>query len=105
MTRQVRLRDVAERASVSVPTASRILKGPPDRDLFRPEVARAVEAAAEALGYRRNYHALALTSGRSMAIGLALWKPAKQRASHEGVIHGFWSALVAGIEKVKKVFA
>jgi len=65
----VTMRDVAERASVSIKTVSNVLN---DHPHVRPEVRRRVLAAVGELGYRMNHSARALRSGRSGAISLVV---------------------------------
>ncbi|GMU77322.1 MAG: LacI family transcriptional regulator [Acidimicrobiia bacterium] len=60
-----RLVDVAERAGVTVSTASRALSRP---DMVRPATRARVEAAARALQYEPNRMARSLITGRSTAI-------------------------------------
>lgn len=65
----VTLDDVAARAGVSRMTVSNALRG---KAIVRPETARRVREAAEALGYRPNIAARQLSSGRTHIIGLAM---------------------------------
>ncbi len=60
------LREVADRAGVSVSTASRALSGRPHVSDARRE---SVEAAARALGYRPNATARSLRTQRSLTVG------------------------------------
>jgi LacI family transcriptional regulator len=64
----VRLQDVAERAGVSIATASRILGDPTYGG--RAGLRERVSAAAEELGYRPNPHARALATATSSTVGL-----------------------------------
>jgi len=59
--------DVAAAAKVSASTASRAFNHP---HLLREETVTRVKAAADALGFRHNQHAKALSTGRSSALGL-----------------------------------
>jgi LacI family fructose operon transcriptional repressor len=61
------IKDVAERAGVSVATVSRALSGQPH---VRPEVQRRVQEAAEALGYVPDRSARSLRLQRSHIVGL-----------------------------------
>jgi LacI family transcriptional regulator len=63
----VTIRDVAERAGVSVATASRVLTG--SRNVS-PVLAERVNTAARALGYRHNAVASALRRGRTNTVGM-----------------------------------
>lgn len=63
----VTIRDVAEEASVSVSTASRILSNS-SKEKFAEETRQKVLLASEKLGYRPNFAARALVSGRTRII-------------------------------------
>jgi LacI family transcriptional regulator len=65
----VSIRDVAQRAGVSVSTASRALNDKPD---VNKDVRRRVLAAAEELSYAANVHARVLGGGRSRTLGLII---------------------------------
>lgn len=67
--RPVTLRDVADRAGVHPSTASRILSGARRGD---PEVARRVQQAAGALGYRTNRIARALRQQSTTTVGMVV---------------------------------
>src|SRR5699024_4473910 len=64
----VKLKDVAQRAGVSVPTASRVLSGS-DYPVL-PELRRRVEVAAEELDYVPNVQAQGLLRGTTGMIGV-----------------------------------
>ncbi|TQM02913.1 LacI family DNA-binding transcriptional regulator [Pseudonocardia kunmingensis] len=64
----VNLRDVARRAGVSVPTASRVLSG--SDYTVRAELRTRVEEAARELHYVPNAHARALLHGSSATVGV-----------------------------------
>lgn len=64
------LADVAAKAGVSKSTASRVLNGLAVEFRISKPTVSLVEAAAKALGYRPNYAAKALTSGRTRCIGM-----------------------------------
>ncbi|NGO80485.1 LacI family transcriptional regulator [Streptomyces sp. YC504] len=63
----VRLADVAQRAGVSLATASRALAG---RDGVREEVAERVRSVSRELGYVANPHARTLAGGATSTVGL-----------------------------------
>jgi LacI family transcriptional regulator len=63
------IRDVAERAGVSVGTVSNVLNSPAK---VSPKSLERVQAAIEELGYVRNDAARQLRAGRSMTIGLVV---------------------------------
>ncbi|MFP3715201.1 LacI family DNA-binding transcriptional regulator [Puerhibacterium sp. TATVAM-FAB25] len=65
----VTMRDVADRAGVSVKTVSNVVNGYPH---IRPETRGRVEDAITALGYQVNLSARSLRQGRTGMIGLAL---------------------------------
>lgn len=64
----VTIKQIAQRAQLSVPTVSRILNN--DSELFRPETREKVWSAAHELGYRPNSYRMALRTKRFGAIGL-----------------------------------
>jgi LacI family transcriptional regulator len=68
------LRQVAAEASVSQATASRVLTGN-GAELFAPETRRRIEEAAHRLGYRPNFTARALATGRSGLVTLWSYPP------------------------------
>lgn len=63
------MRDVAERAGVSIATVSRVLSG--SRPV-RPDIAERVREASEALGYRRNLLASSLRRQRTGTVGVVV---------------------------------
>lgn len=68
--RRATMTDVARQAGVSLKTVSRVVNGVASVD---PEMARRVQEAAQALGYRPNFAASVLRSGSSTAtIGLLI---------------------------------
>ncbi len=67
--RSVRIKDVAQRAQVSVATVSRVLNGDPKVD---PELGRRVRAAVDALGYRPNRLARNLRRQHMEALGIVV---------------------------------
>ena len=71
MRAAARLIDVAERAGVSLATASRVLNSGKPAGV-RPGMRERVLAAAEELGYEPNQHAQALAGSASMTIGLVV---------------------------------
>lgn len=87
----VTIRDIAKHINVSHSTVSRVLN---DKEgvTITPETRTRVLAAAEELGYRRNYHARALQTGLTNALGVS---------AHGSVIEAdwqdFWGRLVTGI--------
>lgn len=66
---QITIRDVARAAGVHVSTVSRALN-PLRKGLISADVLRAVEEAAQRLGYRPNRAAAALRTGRTHTIGV-----------------------------------
>ncbi|MDU0347833.1 LacI family DNA-binding transcriptional regulator [Actinomyces sp. MRS3W] len=67
--RSPRLRDVADRAGVSLGTASNVLNHP---ERVSPAAIERVRAAIDELGFVRNANASTLASGRSGALGLVV---------------------------------
>ncbi|MEM1684379.1 MAG: LacI family DNA-binding transcriptional regulator [Nanopusillaceae archaeon] len=89
--KRVTLRDVAERAGVSINTASRALA---NKSEISPETKRKVLAAAHALGYRPNRIARALRSQKTRTIGVIVGD----------IANPYFSALVRGAEKVSRSY-
>jgi DNA-binding LacI/PurR family transcriptional regulator len=89
----VRLSDVAEQAQVSVATVSKIVNRANGWDLYSEDCIKRVLAAAEELGYRPNYHARSLQTGRANALGLVTISPEGNSGWNE-----FWSPVVAGAD-------
>lgn len=87
--RRVTIKDVAERAGVSQPTASLVLSGHPTARVAAATRARVLDAA-QALGYSPNVVAQALARGRSWAIGVLV----------PDLRNPFVADVVAGAEKV-----
>jgi DNA-binding LacI/PurR family transcriptional regulator len=69
MRRKVGIRDVAEKAGVSITTVSHALNG---KGRINPDTRRRVQEVAERLGYRPNALARNLAGGRTGLIGLAV---------------------------------
>jgi LacI family transcriptional regulator len=67
LSRPTRLIDVAERAGVSIATASRSLAGAPG---VSPSLAEQVRRVADAMGYVANAHARSLAGGHETSVGL-----------------------------------
>jgi LacI family transcriptional regulator len=87
-----KIRDVAERAGVSVGTVSNVLN---HRDKVSPDAVRRVREAIEELGYVRNDAARQLRVGRSSTIGLVVldvrnpfFTDLARGAEHEAARHG-----------------
>ena len=66
------MKDVAQRAGVSLMTVSRVLN---NTATVKPDTRKRVEAAVEALRYRPNLGARRLAGGRSMFVGLLYHNP------------------------------
>ncbi|HET6672368.1 MAG TPA: substrate-binding domain-containing protein [Agromyces sp.] len=79
--------DVARAAGVSTQTVSRVVSG---QSNVRPETARRVMAAVDAVGYRLHAAAASLASGRSRTIGVIFVSTARYSTS----------AILLGIEAV-----
>lgn len=78
--------DVARAAGVSTQTVSRVLSGHPN---VRPDTARRVHAAVDALGYRIHAAAASLASGRTRILGMIVVSTDRYSSA----------ALGAGVEK------
>lgn len=89
--KRVTLRDVAEKAGVSVNTASRALTNKLE---ISPETKRKVLTAAQELGYRPNRIARALRSKKTHTIGVIVGD----------IVNPYFSALVRGVEKVTRAY-
>lgn len=61
------IKDIADRASVSISTVSRVLN---DKSIVRQDTRQAVLKAAESLGYEANVFARGLAGGKSMTVGV-----------------------------------
>lgn len=86
------LKDVAELAGVSVPAVSLVLNGRGHELKLSEDAIHRVRAAAKKLGYRANYHARSLRTGRTLTLGvLAL-------ASESFLTNRFWSIVAAGVD-------
>ena len=70
--RSATLKEVAERAGVSLMTVSRVLN---NRDIVKQDTITKVEAAVEALNYRPNILARSLAGGNSLVIGIVYHNP------------------------------
>lgn len=87
------LRDVAQKAGVSICTASRVLGGRAIEGRISPSCARRVLKAAEELGYKPNYHARSLRRGRAHTLGLLLERPRGAEDAFK-----FWGQMIAGVD-------
>jgi LacI family transcriptional regulator len=86
--RRVTLQDVADRAAVSLTTASRVVNGGP-RPVGRALAERVHKAVAD-LGYTANLQARAVATGRSTMIGVAL----------RDISDPYFSSIAAGLIEV-----
>ena len=78
---------VARLANVSHQTVSRVINNP---DSVRPEIRQRVRDAMETLGYRRNYAARTLVTGRSATLGVL---------SYDATLYGPAAATLFGTEQ------
>ncbi len=83
------IKDVAERAGLSVATVSRALSG---KDNVSPTSRERARAAAAELGFVLSYHASSLASGRTHNVGLVV--PSVHRWFFSAVIEGASAALL-----------
>jgi len=91
--RAVTLKMVATDAGVSVPTVCHVLRGRARMMRISVQSEQRIQEAARRLGYIGNYHAQALVTRATRAIGLTT---SQGRSAFLGSIR--WSQLVAGIE-------
>ncbi|MBI1319104.1 MAG: substrate-binding domain-containing protein [Candidatus Hydrogenedens sp.] len=80
------LRDVAEKASVNVSTASIILGGGERAQAYSPKTRERVELAARELGYAANFFAKALRQSRTRLIGAVVFS--EQSPYYGRPLHG-----------------
>ena len=83
------IRDVAQAAGVSYQTVSRVINGHPN---VREETRKRVEAAIEALGFRRNATAFALASGVNRSVTVL---------TSNTVLYGY-AATLQGLEEASR---
>lgn len=70
--RRPTLKTLARQLDLSVTTVSRALKDGPE---VRPETIARVKAAAAAIGYRPDPHAVSLRTGRTGVVAILFWEP------------------------------
>lgn len=87
MKKQVTIKDIAEKLSISISTVSRALKDHPDISV---KTRQAVKELAKLLGYKPNLIALNLKHSKTNTIGLIVPE----------VEHHFFSKIINGIEEV-----
>jgi len=87
------LRDVADLAGVSPTTASMALSGRTGSAHISAASIKRVQLAAKRLGYRGNYHARTLSSGRSYTLGLAVGSGPVSVLQHD-----FFNHICGGVE-------
>ena len=63
------LKAIADKANVSVSLVSKVLNGRLGNSRVKPRTVASIHAAANKLGYRKNYAAAALVAGRQNVIG------------------------------------
>jgi len=90
----VSLQDVARRAGVSVSTASRVLNTRLKLHLFSEKSIERVRRAAKELGYRANYNAQVLSSGKTSVLGVT----AGIRPGANLFELGYFASLMRGVE-------
>jgi len=92
----VTLRDVAEKAGLSLPTVSQILNPTSKRaELFAPATRKKVVETANAMGYRPNLAARSMVSGRFGAVTLVLSQQENNSIMPPGLLAGIDHALNA----------
>jgi DNA-binding LacI/PurR family transcriptional regulator len=90
----VTLKQIAARAGCSVTAVSKTLNGARGTASVGEATRQRVLAIAEELGYRPNYLARALQSGRTHTLGLVVASPRAGSLQHES-----WSPLLAGVQQ------
>jgi DNA-binding LacI/PurR family transcriptional regulator len=88
---------VADHAGVSKSAAAAVLSGRAVERRLSAACIDKVHAAAKALGYRGNYHAKTLSTGRSSTIGLTVGASDTVILTHE-----YWAAIAGGIESAAR---
>ena len=86
----VTIRDIAKRLNLSHSTVSRIINNR-DSSFISTETRARVRQTAEELGYRPNYHARSLQTGKACVLGLVLEKPEPNSEDR------FWQSMLNGI--------
>jgi len=87
MTKKITIKDIAERAGVSVATVSRVLN---HKDGVSEEVAEKVMKIAKEMNYSFNFNARILRSGNSKIIGIII----------PDIANSFFSKVLYGIQSV-----
>jgi len=87
------LREIATQAGVSICTVSKIINRAPGWQAYSAGCIARVQRVAAQLGYRRNYLAAALQTGRSDALGMVV-PQLVARDMH----NGFVTSLISGVE-------
>ncbi|MBE3120055.1 MAG: LacI family DNA-binding transcriptional regulator [Candidatus Atribacteria bacterium] len=95
----VTLRDVAERASVSTATVSRVLRGSQTRVPISEETRRRVLQASEELDYQPNAAARSLVSRCAGTIALLI-PPRSQRLGYKFFFHLKLPEFLSGVEEI-----
>lgn len=94
----VRLVDVAREAGVSISTASVVLNPSPNAPAVSPNRAARVREAAKQLGYRANYHARTMRTGRAMSIGFVVDTGPTGNLPDRRLGLSFFSTMLGGVE-------
>lgn len=87
----VSIKDIAERAKVSIGTVDRVLH---NRGRVSDETKARVKRIVQKAGYRPNIHARNLSLGRSFRFGIVIPRPSQDSS--------YWRIPVQGIEKARK---
>ena len=89
------LKEVAERAGVSVAAVSYVVNDRAEENRISPECIGRIRAAARELGYEQNYHARSLPTGTSYTLGLVLGEKSL-------LGYPFWTRVAAGADSAAR---
>lgn len=93
------LRDIAERAEVSLATASKVLNASPEMQRLSQGCIDRVQQAARELDYQPNYHSRVLMTGRSRMIGVPV---SFLEEGHHVLLSPFHTSILSGAETIAK---
>lgn len=88
MKKKISIHDIAKHLNVSAATVSFVLNGKADENRIRPEVANKINAYVKEVGYRPNFNAKSLRTGKSKLIGMLV----------EGISDYFFASIARIVE-------